>query len=366
MTNTAHQFGSPLRQDSAGEPEEQGASLRNTATLAAIEQFLRFLKSERNCSEHTLRNYRSDLEKFFATQGSLDVDFRHIRAYLGRMHVDRRKPATIGRKLAALRSFYKFACREGLARENPAKLVSSPKLPQRLPAVLSAEEMNSLINEASQDDWRGRVRGTKLAGSASHATRNTTADEMLAARDLLIMEMLYGSGLRVSELVGLTLDQIDREQQLIRVRGKGRKERVVPFGGKAREALEAYLPLRQRARELLGSGDPRILINHRGGPLTARSVGRIVKQIGVRGRGDSSLHPHALRHAFATHLLTEGADLRAIQEMLGHSSLSTTQKYTKVSVRQLAEVYDKSHPRARTMSAATATPAALRSRQPQK
>lgn len=319
------------------------------AVRSSLESFLQFLRTERNCSEHTLRNYRSDLEKFFSTQSGIDVDFRGIRAYLGRLHVDRRKPATIGRKLAALRSFYKFACREGLVRDNPAKLVSSPKLPQRLPAAPSAEQMNALIDGAARDDWRTRRR----AARSGTAAQPTPGDELLAARDRLIMELLYGAGLRVSELVGLTLDQIDQDQQLIRVRGKGRKERIAPYGGKAREALEEYLDLRQRNREIgsAAAATPRLLLNHRGGPLTAGSVARIVKRIGVRASGDSSLHPHALRHAFATHLLSEGADLRAIQELLGHSSLSTTQKYTKVSVAQLMQVYDKSHPRARAKAA---------------
>jgi integrase/recombinase XerC len=313
------------------------------AIARVIQQFMDFLRTERNCSPHTLRNYRSDLEKFFASQSAPDVDFRRIREYLGRLHADRRKPATIARKLAALRSFYKFACREGMVKDNPAKLVASPKLPQRLPAVLSAEEMNSLIDSAARDDWRARLRATRSGEPA----RPSPADELLAARDLLIMELLYGSGLRVSELAGLSLDQIEQTQQLIRVRGKGRKERVVPYGSKARAALEEYLALRRNLAPPYGSSSA-LLVNHRGGPLTDGSVRRIVKQISVRGRGDASLHPHSLRHAFATHLLSEGADLRAIQELLGHSSLSTTQKYTKVSVAQLMAVYDKSHPRAKT------------------
>lgn len=328
------------------EPEQP--SHHGGAAKAQIEQFLAFLRTERNCSAHTLRNYRSDLEKFFATQSGIEIDFRRIREYLGRLHMARRKPATIARKLAALRSFYKFACREGLAKENPAKLVSSPKLPQRLPAVLSAEQMNDLIDGAS----RGNLRDQSGSPLKEKADATEAADPLLRARDLLIMEMLYGSGLRVSELVGMTTEQIDQEQQLLRVRGKGRKERVVPYGTKARQALEQYLTLLQQSTPTgLPSGlNGKLLINHRGGPLTAGSVARIVKRIGVSGTGDSSLHPHALRHAFATHLLSEGADLRAIQELLGHASLSTTQKYTKVSVAQLMQVYDKSHPRARAKS----------------
>jgi integrase/recombinase XerC len=318
----------------------------------ALDEFLRFLKSERNCSEHTLRNYRSDLEKFFAEQKNtasqeptINIDFRRIREYLGKLHVNRRQPATVARKLAVLRSFYKFACREGLAQGNPAKLVSSPKLPQRLPSVLSVEDMNALIDKAPQFRPQRKVGAAVVA---EQARKVTPLDDLLAARDQLIMEMLYSSGLRVSELVGLTLDHIDQQQQLVRVMGKGRKERVVPYGSKARQALEAYLQLRANyfAGERGEARDTAFLVNHRGGALTVRSVGRIVKQVGISGRGDPTLHPHSLRHAFATHLLSEGADLRAIQEMLGHASLSTTQKYTKVSVQQLMEVYDKSHPRA--------------------
>jgi len=314
---------------------------RRSQALLAVDEFLRFLKSERNCSEHTLRNYRSDLEKFFATsEATIDIDFRRIREYLSKLHLNHHQPSTVARKLAVLRSFYKFACREGLAKDNPAKLVSSPKLPQRLPSVLSTEEMNALLDKSPQSSRRG-ARAAEPGGTSA------PQEAFLAARDQLIMEMLYSSGLRVSELVGLTLDHIDQAQQLVRVLGKGRKERLVPYGSKARIALEKYLRLRADSFGGAAAHGTALLMNHRGGALTVRSVGRIVKQIGVRGRGDSSLHPHSLRHAFATHLLSEGADLRAIQEMLGHASLSTTQKYTKVSVQQLMEVYDKSHPRAK-------------------
>ena len=324
----------------------------------AVEEFLKFLRSERNCSEHTLRNYRSDLEKFFAARQTssspkptLKIDFRYIREYLGKLHVNRRKPATVARKLAVLRSFYKFACREGLVHDNPAKLVSSPKLPQRLPAVLSAEDMNALLDGGT----RGSRGGKPVASGQTR--KSAPGDELLAARDQLIMEMLYGSGLRVAELVGLKLEDIDQEQQLLRVLGKGRKERVVPYGSKARGALDTYLRLRASRLDGPTTITAPLLMNHRGGRLTVRSVGRIVKHVGMLGRrSDTTLHPHALRHAFATHLLSEGADLRAIQEMLGHASLSTTQKYTKVSIRQLMEVYDKSHPRAHARRTGTSEP----------
>ena len=312
-----------------------------------VEQFLEHLRVERNFSAHTLRNYRSDLETFFefaagrkgtARGNTLDelpfaVDHRAIREYLGRLYAARAKPATIARKLAALRSFYRYACREGLVKENPAKLVSSPKLPQTLPAVMTTEETNRLIDAVGApvgaDVWPGK-----------------NPDPLLVLRDRLIFELLYGSGLRVSELVGLSFEQVNRAGRMLLVRGKGKKERTIPFGSKASEALDAYL--RERSRRF-PNGTPdgaAILVNARGNRLTARSAHRIVQRYARILSGDPTLHPHSLRHAFATHLLSEGADLRAIQELLGHSSLSSTQKYTRISIRQLMEVYDKAHPRA--------------------
>ena len=319
-----------------------------TATTAPtlplpVERYLEHLRVERNYSPHTLRNYRSDLAVFFefaasrkgkAPATALDdlpfvVDHFLIREYLGKLYSARAKPATIARKLAALRSFYRYACREGLVKENPAKLVSSPRLPQTLPAVMTTEETNQLIDAVGDRD--------------AAAER---PEAFLLARDRLIFELLYGSGLRVSELIGLNLDQVDRASGLLLVRGKGKKERTVPFGSKALAALEDYC--QQRAERFL-NGTPdaaALLVNARGKRLTTRSAHRIVQRYARLLRGDSSLHPHSLRHAFATHLLSEGADLRAIQELLGHSSLSSTQKYTRISVRQLMEVYDKAHPRA--------------------
>jgi integrase/recombinase XerC len=312
-----------------------------------VEQFLEHLRVERNFSAHTLRNYRSDLEAFFefaasrkgtAPATSVDelpfaVDHRAIREYLGRLYSARSKPATIARKLAALRSFYRYACREGLVKENPAKLVSSPKLPQTLPAVMTTEETNRLIDAVGSpvgDDNRP----------------GATSDPFLVLRDRLIFELLYGSGLRVSELVGLNFEQVNRAAGMLLVRGKGKKERTIPFGSKASGALDEYLTERSRR---FPNGTPdggAILVNARGSRLTVRSAHRIVQRYARLLSGDPTLHPHSLRHAFATHLLSEGADLRAIQELLGHSSLSSTQKYTRVSIRQLMEVYDKAHPRA--------------------
>ena len=320
------------------EGEQKGVSLD-----PAVERFLEHLRVERNYSAHTLRNYRSDLEAFFrfvtfrkkksaAPQPQalpIEVDHLTIREYLGRLYAERLKPATIARKLAALRSFYRYACREGLLKENPAKLVASPRLPQMLPPVMTAEETNQLIDSVQ-----------KIAATSEGR------DALRVARDHLIFELLYGSGLRVSELVGLNLDQLDLADGVLLVRGKGKKERTVPFGSKALAALEEYC--RQRAERLgqNGMNPEALLVSARGSRLTTRTVHRIVKRYSSRLRGDPTLHPHSLRHAFATHLLSEGADLRAIQELLGHSSLSSTQKYTRISIRQLMEVYDKTHPRA--------------------
>ncbi|HWP83566.1 MAG TPA: tyrosine recombinase XerC [Terriglobia bacterium] len=310
---------------------------------SAIDRFLEYLRAQRNYSPHTLRNYRSDLETFFdcrrqprrAGPASAPADlataasYRKIRDYLGTLYQERRKPATVARKLAALRSFYRFACREGLATGNPAKLVSTPRQPQRLPQVMSPEEMNRLLDTV-----------------ASRPPADSPRQAALAARDRLLLELLYGSGLRASEVVGLNLSDLRLPEQVLLARGKGRKEREVPFGDRAREALEAWLPLRSALRAGKRPESEAVFLNASGTRLTARSAGRIVKQYGIRLRGDSTLHPHSFRHAFATHLLGEGADLRAIQELLGHASLSTTQKYTRVSIRHLMEVYDKAHPRA--------------------
>jgi integrase/recombinase XerC len=326
---------------------DKGEALLAQNIQSAIDQFLEHLRVERNYSAHTLRNYRSDLEKFFqcrqdsrpapgadaAPSNLADLakaaNFRKIREYLGTLYAERRQPATVARKLAALRSFYRYACREGLAKDNPAKLVSTPRQPQRLPEVMTAEEMNRLIDAVvPQPDTGAQLQPA------------------LAARDRLILELLYGCGLRVSELVGLNLPDVNAKEQILLARGKGKKERLVPFGSKALAALAALLPLRSALLVRKHAETNALFVNSNGKRLTTRSVGRLVKQYGARLRGDTTLHPHSFRHAFATHLLSEGADLRAIQELLGHSSLSTTQKYTRISIRHLMEVYDKSHPRA--------------------
>ena len=321
----------------------------------AIEKFLRHLRDERNASPHTLRSYHTDLEQFRdylqppgAKPVSLaKIDHRLIREFLGHLHAERLEKSSIARKLAAVRSLFKFCVREGLLRQNPARLVATPKLPKRIPPVLSAEEINMFL------DQMARMEPAAASDDPEEARRHRRpgADEdearLLIKRDRAILELLYASGLRVSELTGLDTGDIDRREQVLRVRGKGRKERIVPYGSKAGAALDAYWPVRAELLRKSQRGDAAaVFLNYAGRRLTQRSVGRIVKKYTRLVNINWDLHPHSLRHAFATHLLADGADLRAIQELLGHRSLSTTQKYTHASIRQLMEVYDKAHPRA--------------------
>jgi len=318
----------------------------------AIEKFLRHLRDERNASAHTLRSYQSDLEQFrtylaipdrkgrVAEPRLADVDHLLIREYLGHLYSQNRQKTSVARKLAALRSFLKFCVREGWLEENPARMVRTPRLPQRLPAVPTAEQVNRFLDTCAE------MPVTAGKGAAS-AQRDAQARRLIR-RDRALLELLYASGLRASELVGLDLRDVDRREQMLRVRGKGRKERLVPFGGKAAEALDRYLEARDdflRARKSREAPDA-VFLNQQAQRLGTRSLRLLVKKYGRLFDPTWDLHPHAFRHAFATHLLTEGADLRAIQELLGHRSLSTTQKYTSVSIKQLMEVYDKSHPRA--------------------
>ena len=317
-----------------------------------IEKFLLHLRNERNASSHTLRNYRSDLEQFRAylaipdRKGRVaeprlaDVDHLLIREYLGHLYNQNRQKTSVARKLAALRSFFKFCVREGWLEENPARMVRTPRLPQRLPAVPTAEQVNRFLDTCAEMPV--------VAGKGPASAERDVQARRLIRRDRALLELLYASGLRASELVGLDLRDIDRREQMLRVRGKGRKERLVPFGGKAAEALDRYQEVRE---ELLHARKGReateaVFLNQQGKRLGTRSLQQLVKKYSRLFDPNWDLHPHAFRHAFATHLLTEGADLRSIQELLGHRSLSTTQKYTSVSIKQLMEVYDKSHPRA--------------------
>lgn len=301
-----------------------------------LDQFSDHLTYERNVSPHTLRNYQSDLQQFYDFLAPADahgirrpVDIRHvdnitIREYLATLYEKKKKKTSIARKLATLRTFFKFLCREEVLKLNPARLVTSPRLDKKLPVTLSVDDVIRFIEAPDTDTALGR-------------------------RDRAILELLYATGIRVSELCGLNVDDIDFTNQSIRVRGKGRKERIVPYGGKAQEAMEAYLGIRgqflseadEEARE------PRVMfLNYQGTRISTRSVGRLIDKY-VRIVADMrNISPHALRHSFATHLLSAGADLRSIQELLGHARLSTTQKYTHVSHERMVEVYDKAHPKA--------------------
>lgn len=305
----------------------------------AIDSFLKYLRYERNASAHTLRNYASDLRQFaayFARTRTPLAEIRRdeIREYLGALYDQKLEKTSIARKLATLRSFFKFCVRDRWLKENPARLVRTPKLPQRVPSVLTAEQINRFLDDLAERSARTGDGKSRRAGA-----------RRVLRRDRALLELLYASGLRAGELVGLNLTDVDVKEQLVRVRGKGRRERQVPFGGKARAALESYLEVREDLAAGKRPGEA-LFINAQGRRLTTRWLGKIVEKYTRLFEPNWDLHPHALRHAFATHLLNEGADLRAIQELLGHRSLSTTQKYTTVSLRQLMEVYDKAHPRA--------------------
>ena len=294
------------------------------------------LKYERNVSAHTLRNYMSDLEQFYdylcpvdATGNRRFIEIRQIdhitiREYLAKLYREKRKKTSIARKLATLRTFFKFLCREQVLEMNPARLVSSPRLEKKLPKVLSVDDVVRFIE-----------------------TPDT--ETVLGKRDRAILELLYATGIRVAELAGINLDDIDFKNESIRVRGKRRKERIVPFGSKAKEALQVYLGVRgdllieapEDQREPMA-----LFMNYQGTRITTRSVGRMIDKYVTECALAHDISPHSLRHSFATHLLSAGADLRAIQELLGHARLSTTQIYTQVSMEKLMEVYDKSHPKA--------------------
>jgi integrase/recombinase XerC len=279
-----------------------------------------------------------------------------IREFVGHLHEAGLEKSSIARKLAALRSFFKYCVREGVLKENPARLVPTPKLPKRIPAVLSAEEMSGFLDQLAEMQNPGAGRGGNKKGRDVATPMPSNAllkleDSLLLRRDRAILELLYAAGLRVSELTGLNVVNVDEKEQMVRVIGKGRKERIVPYGGKAAEALKTYWPVREKLLQdnldQHGNADPEaVFLNYMGRRLTQRSVGRILKKYVRLVNINWDLHPHSMRHAFATHLLADGADLRAIQELLGHQSLSTTQKYTHVSIRQLMEIYDKAHPHA--------------------
>lgn len=329
----------------------------------AIASYLEYLRAVKNSSPHTVLNYGKDLEQFLGylsppgvAPPSLNaVTHATIREFIGHLHDHGLQKSSIARKLASLRSFFNYCVREGWLKDNPARLVPTPKLPKRIPSVLSAEEMNGFLNQLAEKSALGGAlpaRPRKSAMNVAEGPSSKRDESLLLRRDRAMLELLYAAGLRVSELTGLNLLDIEQKERVLRVRGKGNKERIVPYGSKAQEALERYWPVRE---ELLAQTSTRrraaphteaVFLNYTGRRLTQRSVGRIVKKYVRLINVNWDLHPHSLRHAFATHLLADGADLRAIQELLGHQSLSTTQKYTHTSIRQLMEVYDKSHPHA--------------------
>ena len=318
----------------------------------AIAKYLEYLQSVKNSSPHTILNYRRDLEQFLAflsppgarPPSLTGVTHTLIREFVAHLHDHGLAKSSIARKLAALRSFFKYCVREGRLKENPARLVPTPKLPKRIPSVVSAEEMNGFLNQ---------LGATGQAARGGQSPSVPIEESFLLRRDRALLELLYAAGLRVSELTGLNLADMDQKDRILRVRGKGSKERIVPYGAKAQEALEKYWPLRELLLEPTNGTSGRdaqyteaVFLNYSGRRLTQRSVGRIVKKYVRIANVNWDLHPHSMRHAFATHLLADGADLRAIQELLGHQSLSTTQKYTHASIRQLMDIYDKAHPHA--------------------
>jgi tyrosine recombinase XerC len=283
-------------------------------------EFVRYLDLQRGASRHTLRGYATDLAEFraFLSREGLgdlvDADARAIRAWLAWLHDRKLAKSSIARKLATVRSCFRYLARIGLVEFNPARQVRSPRLPKRLPSFLPKDESKGLLDALAERSQAG-------------------------LRDHALLELLYATGLRVAECCGLELDDVDRRRGAVRVMGKGGKERVVPAGDTALEALDAWLSVR-------GEGRGALFTNLRGGRLGTRSVHRIVKQRARAAGIDRRVTPHTLRHTFATHMLGEGADLRLIQELLGHSRLSTTQRYTHVSPEHLMKVYDSAHPRA--------------------
>jgi len=303
---------------------------------ALLKEFLQFIRLNRNASAHTARAYGSDLSQFLdhvastlgvprSTLKAAHLDRLAIRSFMAGLHERGLSSASAARKLAAARTFLRYLRREGLVDDDPGSLVPTPKRDVRMPVHLSEEEM------------------TRLVGAPSHG-------DALGRRDRAILELFYASGLRLSELAGLDVDDVNLSAQMVRTLGKGGKERLVPFNRSAAKALRDYL----KDRELLMKTGPRtrgrrsdpLFVNYRGTRLTVRSVDRLVRRHATASGVRPGVSPHALRHSFATHLLQRGADLRAIQELLGHARLSTTQRYTHVNAAQLLEVYKKAHPKA--------------------
>ncbi len=282
-----------------------------------IENFLRYLDLQKGASEHTLRAYKKDLQEFaeFTRKPAEEIEMIDVRGFVAQQIKNGLNKTTAGRRLAAIRSFLKYLLREGYIKANPAKLVSTPKAPKPLPKFLSVDETFSLIEQSGGLGF-------------------------MMARDRAILELLYSSGLRVSEIAGLTMEDVNTKEGLVKVKGKGKKERILPVGSKAVDAIKSYLV----EKMLLKRRNKAVFLNRRGEKLSDRGIRRIVvkyaRQTGISGR----VGPHTIRHTFASHLLQSGADLRVIQELLGHASLSTTQKYTHLDITHLMDIYDKAHP----------------------
>jgi integrase/recombinase XerC len=300
-----------------------------------IKDFSVHMEIERNFSYHTRKSYLADLRQFYLylkdsgnslLQGGIGlskIDQITIRGFLNSLYRNKVKKVTVARKLAAIRAFFKYMVREGRIKANPEEIVHAPSPEKHIPAFLSVDEINALLNVPFKD--------------------NT-----LELRNRGIIELFYSAGIRLSELAGLSVEDINFAQGLVKIRGKGRKERIVPVGGPALSAIQCYLhKLNELKGNHLDTDSSPLFLNNRGLRLTARSVARVVDQIIKRSGINRNISPHALRHSFATHMMDAGANLRAIQELLGHESLSTTQKYTSVSISRLMEVYDKAHPKAR-------------------
>jgi integrase/recombinase XerC len=302
----------------------------------AIDAFTAYLRDERHLSPHTVRNYTSDLRQFHAflraiqpqNTGQTDaapitiqqIDRLTVQTFLGHLYSQNKQKSSIGRKLAAVKAFLQFLWKKGAIPANPARNITAPKLPQRLPALFHEQDIDRLMEHVNGIDT-------------------------LALRDLAILETLYATGIRVAELAQLRLAQLHLDTRQIKIRGKGHKERLVIIGVPAVEALQRYL---HRRPELLGNTHTdAVFLNYRGEPLSSRSVRRLVKKYVTKADLDRSLSPHSFRHSFASHMLQAGADLRVIQELLGHQRLSTTQKYTHISIDNLLDVYHACHPKAK-------------------
>ena len=295
-----------------------------------IERFIKWLSDEKGYSRHTIINYRRDLQEFADLVGSEveveSVDACKIRDYVYSLNI-KNKSSSVARKLSALRTFFRFLEQEDLVQQNPMGSISMPKQEQHIPVFLTVDEVFALLEAPG-------------------------ADETFGARDRAILELLYSTGMRVSELVGCNMTSLDFDNEMVRVRGKGNRERLVPVGDPAIKALQAYFVqrdglLRDRLQQGKKIDRHAVFLNSRGSRITARSVERLIAQYGRKAGIDKPVTPHVLRHSFATHLLEMGADMRSVQELLGHANLSTTQKYTHLDMIHLMRVYDKAHPKAR-------------------